>query len=73
VSFNRESTILTDEELIQFTHKIIIESNKNKEELFDLLRCQANLYPSFKDFLQLYFRDIIDLGLEEIQDDSIER
>ena len=73
VSFNRESTILTDEELIQFTHKIIIESNKNKEEIFDLLRCQANLYPSFKDFLQLYFRDIIDLGLEEVPDDNIER
>lgn len=73
ISFNRESTILNDEELIQFTKKIIIESKKNKEEIFDLLRCQANIYPSFKDFLQLYFRDIINLELEEIQDDSVER
>lgn len=72
--FSGVKHILTDDELILFTRRIINESGKSKKELFELLRIQSEKYESFNQFLKMYFNDMIDYGIgEDVEYGSIKR
>ena len=66
--FNGEELILTDEELIVYTRSVIKNSKRNNTEIFDMI----NRYPSFKEFINIYFNDLFDLerGIELNDRDS---
>ena len=67
--FNGEKMLLTDEELIEFTRNVIINSKRNNEELFE----NINKYPSFKKFINTYFSDLFDLERGAILNDSVSK
>lgn len=67
--FNGEKIVLTDQELIEFTRSIIINSKRNNEELFE----NINKYPSLKDFINNYFSDLFDLERGAILNDSVNK
>ena len=67
--FNGEKIVLTDQELIEFTRSIIINSKRNNEELFE----NINKYPSLKDFINNYFSDLFDLERGVILNDTVSK
>ena len=54
--FDGSKIVLSDQELIQYTRNVIINSKKNNSELLYKL---INQYESFKVFYETYFSDII--------------
>lgn len=71
--FNGEIEFLNDEELIDMTRQIIIDSKKNTSELINRLKEQASEYESFNEFLQKYFGDILDIEKREDLHDNVKR
>ena len=67
--FNGEKMLLTDEELIEFTRNVIINSKRNNEELFE----NINKYSSLKKFINNYFSDLFDLERGAILNDSVNK
>ncbi len=67
-AFNGKIEILTDVELIEKVKKIIKNSDRKSEQLFETLREQAQRYESFNLFLQTYFSDVINLGETEVRE-----
>lgn len=67
--FNGEKTLLTDEELIEFTRNVIINSKRNNDELFE----NINKYPSLKIFINTYFSDLFDLERGVILNDTVSK
>lgn len=57
--FNGGTQILTDEELLSFTRRIIEETPKNKKKIIEVLRVQSTKYESLNRFLNLYFPDLL--------------
>lgn len=57
--FNGGTQILTDEELLSFTRRIIEETPKNKKKIIEVLRVQSIKYESLNRFLNLYFPDLL--------------
>lgn len=67
--FDGEKMILTDQELIEFTRNVIINSKRNNDELFE----NINKYPSFKKFINNYFSDLFDLERGVILNDTVSK
>lgn len=67
--FDGEKMILTDQELIEFTRNVIINSKRNNDELFE----NINKYPSLKIFINTYFSDLFDLERGVILNDTVSK
>lgn len=68
-SFDGQQQVLTDSELISFTKKQIKTSNCS-DKLYNEIYLYAQKYESFKQFLQLYFSDVLDLNNMEVKEDA---
>lgn len=64
--FNGEKLVLNDNELINYTKGIILNSKKNIQNILSILNELSDKYESFKKFIQIYFNDVITLKQEEI-------
>ncbi|MDD2435108.1 MAG: hypothetical protein PHO63_02515 [Bacilli bacterium] len=65
ITFNDEKILLTDDELIEYTRNIIINSNKKDLKTLQNIANIIQKYESFKCFCQTYFIDIINLEKKE--------
>lgn len=74
-NFKGESTILSDEELILFTKNMILKSNRFTANAIDQLKEQTLKYKSFNEFMQSYFKDILDFNftMEGEKDGNIKK